>query len=349
MGRISSTTKKILEHLESKTSWLLVCLLLGVGLGALIFIVLDGWQFLGGFLSVALNKLADAVQREVIVSWMSGLFAGIAGFVLIYHVIRHVAEKEDDPLFSPKIGLLFLIVLIRVSWEIPSVHKTATLAFHDTSGISQLVLIVMTIGLGVILVQFLSLRREYANFVDIRKRVSRVTTERERDLLQSMAIMDGARGLLESKWQNIKIGLEETLSADYETLISFPDQAELLKESKISFIIKILPVLGMIGTVLGFTVAVVGMQAAAADMNDFSSFKGNLLDALGGMKSAFLTTLAGMAAMVLVMWVNALIDESRRRILLQEAEFLYTRLFLPTQKLKMSKEKLVENPGPPPS
>ncbi len=161
--------------------------------------------------------------------------------------------------------------------------------------------------------------------------------------------MDGAQGLLKSKWQNIKISLEETLSADYEMLVSFPDQAELLKESKVSFIIKILPILGMIGTVLGFTVAVVGMQAAAANMNDFSTFKGNLLDALGGMKTAFLTTLAGMVAMVLVMWANALIDESRRRILLQEAEFLYTRLFLPGKKHKISGKNLEENPGPSPS
>lgn len=327
----------------------MVCALLGVGLGALIFFVLDGWQFVGGFFSSVLNKLANVVQTDVIFPWLSGIFAGIAGLALIYHVSRHVAEKEDDPLFSPKITLLFLMVLIRVSWEIPSVHKTAFLAFHDTSGISQIVLIIMAVGLGVIFVQFLSLRREYVNFVDIRNRVARVTAAGEWDLLQSMAIMDSAQGLLKSKWQNIKIGLEETHSADYETLISFPDQAELLKESKVSFIINILPVLGMIGTVLGFTVAVVGMQAAAANMNDFSSFKGNLLEALGGMKSAFLTTLAGMAAMVLVMWVNALIDESRRRILLQEAEFLYTRLFFPTQKLKMSKEKLAENPGSSPS
>ena len=91
------------------------------------------------------------------------------------------------------------------------------------------------------------------------------------------------------------------------------------------------------------------MQAAAANMNDFNSFKGNLLDALGGMKSAFLTTLVGMVAMVLVMWVNALIDESRQRILLQEADFLYTRLFLPGKKYVSVKPGSPENSEHPPS
>ena len=349
MGKASVALKSTAHLLESKTYLLLICFLLGIGLASLIFFVLDGWQFVGSYFASALNKLARVVQTEVILPWASGILAGIAGLALMYNVTRHVAEKQEDPLFSPKITLLFLIVLARVSWEIPSVHKTVYLAFHDTSGICQIVLTVMTIGLGAIYFQFLSLRREYVNFVDIRNRMGRLRAARKWDLLESIAIMDSAQGLLKSKWQNIKIGLEETISADYETLISFPDQAELLKESKVSFIIKILPVLGMIGTVLGFTLAVVGMQAAAANMNDFSSFKGNLLDALGGMKSAFLTTLAGMVAMVLVMWVNALIDESRRRILLQEAEFLYTRLFLPAQKLRMSKENLAENFGPSPS
>jgi len=349
MGKASVALKSTARNLESKPYLLLVCFFLGIGLAALIFFVLDGWQFVGGYFTGAFDKLTKIVQTEVILPWASGIFAGIAGLALVYYVTRHMAEKEEDPLFSPKITLLFLIVLIRASWEIPTVHKTVHLAFHDTSGISQIVLIVMTIGLGAIFFQFLSLRREYVNFVDIRNRIGRLMAAKKWDLLESIAIMDGAQGLLKSKWRNIKIGLEETLSADYETLISFPDQAELLKESKVSFIIKILPILGMIGTVLGFTVAVVGMQGAAANMNDFSSFKGNLLNALGGMKSAFLTTLAGMVAMVLVMWVNALIDESRRRILLQEAEFLYTRLFLPAQKLKMSKEKSAENFDPSPS
>lgn len=349
MGKVSVALKSIAQNLESKTYVLLICLFLGVGLAGLLIFALDGWQFVGGYVTNALNKLANAAKMEVIFSWASGALAGVAGLVLVYQVIRHVAEKEEDPLFSPKISLLFLIVSTRASWEIPNVHKTVFLAFYDTSGISQIVLVVMAIGFGVIFFQFLSIRREYINFVDIRNRVGRLTEVKEWDLLQSIAIMDGTQGLLRSKWQNIKVCIEETLSADYETLISFPDQAELLKESKVSFIIKILPVLGMIGTVLGFTVAVVGMQAAAANMNDFSSFKSNLLDALGGMKTAFLTTLVGMVAMVLVMWINALIDESRRRILLQEAEFLYTRLFLPGQKLRISKKKLEENPDPSPS
>jgi hypothetical protein len=346
MGKVLAAVKSVASHLESKTYKLLIFLLLGLVLGFGIFFVLDGWQFVGVYFSRAMRKLTEILQTKLIFSWLSGILAGISALVLLYSVIRHMDEKNDDPLFSPKIAMLFLIVMMRVSWEIPNVHRTFYLAFNDTSGISQIVMIVMAIGLVVICFQFFTLRREYASFVDIRNRVKRVSGTGDWNLVQSMTIMDGAQGLLKSKWQNIKVCFEKNLSSEYETLISFPDQAELLKESKISFIIKILPVLGMIGTVLGFTVAVVGMQSAAANMNDFSSFKGNLIEALGGMKTAFLTTLVGMVAMVLVMWVNALIDESRRRILLQEAEFLYIRFFLPGQKPKTSKNEPPESPGP---
>jgi hypothetical protein len=349
MAKGSSAAKLVAHQLESKNYFFLICLLAGLGLGCLIFFILDGWQLVGGHVIHALKQLIFFTRGNAIFSWASGIFALLATFILLYIVIKHFLEKEDDPLFSPKATLLLMIVLMRLSVEVPNVHKTLSLAFRDTSGISQLVLLVMTIGLVTIFFQFLSLRQEFANFVIIRDRMAYQGEAEQWDPVKSLAIMEDAQGLLRAKWQNIKISIQKGLSSDYETLVSFPDQAELLKESKVSFIIKILPVLGMIGTVLGFTVAVVGMQAAAANMNDFNSFKGNLLDALGGMKSAFLTTLVGMVAMVLVMWVNALIDESRQRILLQEADFLYTRLFLPGKKYVSVKPGSPENSEHSPS
>jgi len=154
----------------------------------------------------------------------------------------------------------------------------------------------------------------------------------------SSRVMNESGGILNRKWRNLSQTLQNAIYTDYEILVSFPDEHELLKESKISFVIKILPLLGMVGTVLGFTLAVVGMESAASTMNDFASFKGNLLNALGGMKTAFLTTLTGMIAMIFVMWLNSLIEESRRHILLLETEFLFISLFLPWQKHQREKE-----------
>ncbi len=297
--------------------------------------------FLGGGKT---TNAAFPLSPDVLAWWIFTISAILALFLLAYLIVRKLSEKEDDPLLPVGLTLLLLVVLLRAGWEIDTARKTIVQAFQDPTGICQVILVVFFIGVGACVLHFLWLRGEYKGFMNLRSRLQNLSVRGEEDVRTALTIMGGAQGLLQKKWRNVQENLQADLDSDFDGLIGFPDQREFLKEAKLSFIIKILPIIGMVGTVLGFTVATVGMQEAAGTMSDFSSFKGNLLDALGGMKTAFLTTLVGMVAMLLVLWVNTLIEQARRQILSLEAEFLYIKLYLPLRKVSRETLKLkIEN------
>lgn len=269
------------------------------------------------------------------------LLTGAIVFLIFLIISIYIMEKKSmeglNPLLPAKItGLLFLAG-IGLSSLSDQVRHTMLLAIEDPSGISQFIIAIMLLGLSVIIYHFIFLHKEYGAFLRIKSIVSRMPVEDLDGINKIMSLMNDSTGLLKDKWLNLKYTLEADLSPDYELLISFHDQRELLKEYKLGFIVKILPIIGMLGTILGFTLAVVGMQTAAVNMSDFFTFKGNLLDALGGMKVAFLTTLMGLISMAIVMWLNSQIEEVRRHILLLEAELLYIHVYLPWKKHFRSK------------
>lgn len=263
------------------------------------------------------------------------LIGAIVAFILLVISIDFMekrSKKEPNPLFPAKITGLVFVVGVSLAFSSDTVRQTMRLAIEDSSGISQFIIAIMMLGLGVIIYHYVFLHKEYGDFLRIKSLASRIPMDDPDRIAKTVSLMNSASGLLKSKWRNLKFTLEADLSPDYDLLISFHDQRELLKESKLAFVVKILPIIGMVGTILGFTLAVVGMQTAAVNMSDFSTFKGNLLDALGGMKVAFLTTLMGLVSMALVMWLNHQIEEVRRHILLLEAELLYIRVYLPWKK-----------------
>lgn len=264
--------------------------------------------------------------------WILRIVPLLAALAACYLVGRRLLTAADDPLFAPKVTFLSLMFLTRIAWDVPLTRAIFGEIFFDTSGISQVIAIIMLVGLATNFLQYLSLEKEHRIFLEAEQQIIGIDPEANDWLVRIDHIMKPRHSVLAQKWNNLRDVFEYTLHADYETLMAFPNQREFLKESKVSFIIKILPLLGMIGTVLGFTLAVTGMRDAATSMQDFSSFKGNMLESLGGMKNAFLTTLTGMVGMVIVMWINSLIEESRRRILLAEDEYLYITFFLPWRK-----------------
>ncbi|MDY0039291.1 MAG: MotA/TolQ/ExbB proton channel family protein [Desulforhabdus sp.] len=298
----------------------------------------DGWFFLS---ARSIQNLIGYISAFLQLTFYLMLWIVPVIFLLTagYFTARKILLADDDPLFAPKATLLLLPVLLRVFWEIPVTHAILQEILHDTSGISQLIAGIMIVGLAANLIQYISLEREHKTFLEAESQSIAVHPELGEWLTRIDKVMVSRSSILARKWRNLRDVVDYSQYADYETLMSFPNQHELLKESKVSFIIKILPLLGMIGTVLGFTLAVTGMRDAASGMQDFSSFKGNMLEALGGMKNAFLTTLSGMLGMVIVMWMNSLLEESRRRILLMEDEFLYINFFLPWQKYRREKDK----------
>jgi len=309
---------------------------------ALLMYLLDYGGTIFSGLKDTIHYLLDfTLPLSTLISWVSWIAAGVAGLSIVYLLSQRLylhRLSQDDPLFLPKTTLLMFVILFRLLWSVPSVKATIILMFYDGSGICQLILLIMFMGLTINFLQFLSLQNEYKGFLKTRSKLAARSPDNQDQLEPISQVMNESGGILNRKWRNLSQTLQNAIYTDYEILVSFPDEHELLKESKISFVIKILPLLGMVGTVLGFTLAVVGMESAASTMNDFASFKGNLLNALGGMKTAFLTTLTGMIAMIFVMWLNSLIEESRRHILLLETEFLFISLFLPWQKHQREKE-----------
>ena len=328
MGIVSFSRALIARYgLKAYMLGLWLCIMIGFAL-LLYLMNMDGAFFLS-LKSTFRNFIGLSLPLGKIFSWVSWAAAGLAGMACVYILGVRMSSAEADPLFAPKLTAFLLIILFRFSWEISGIRATIILMLVDSSGICQLIMTIMSIGLGACTLQFLSLRNEYRGFLRARSDAGRISFHDEKQAAHVMEVMDETQGLLRRKWENLKNTIKYAQHGDFDALTDFPDQHELLKEGKISFIIKILPILGIVGTVAGFTLAVVGMLDAAADMNDFYSFKANLIASLGGMKSAFLTTLAGMVAMVLVMWLNVMIEDSRRRVLLIEAEFLYVRIFLP--------------------
>ena len=329
MNTVGSVSKAIIDRYGLKTFlfglWVFI-----ITLFALSIYVLDTY----GAFFLGLKSFVNAIFRfsfplGTFFFWGSWVFTGVAGLLCIYMIAVRLSRSDEDPLFAPMVTLLLFIVLARFSWAVPAVQETVIHMILEPSGICQLIMVIMLIGLGVNCFQFFSLRSEYHSFIRVKYQLEGLTFRDEEHLNHVIDVMDHSQGLLRRKWQNLKESIEYAQHPDFDTLASFPDQHELLKEGKISLIIRILPVLGIVGTVTGFSLAVVGMLDAASNMNDFYGFKGNLIVSLGGMKSAFLTTLAGMVAMIIVMWLNSLIEESRQRVLLIEAEFLYVRIFLP--------------------
>lgn len=295
------------------------------------------------------NNFMIPVLGQVI-SWMPSqvkiaLFAlfSIGMVVLLIYTVRSVRSPrlKADPLLTPRLTIFFLLVMTPLVVAFPPVFETVRLMFVDQSGISQIILIIMTAGIGIDLYQYRSLANELRScqtILDSAQSLHNIHASNYLEKLQSI-IREHATGNLLGKWRNLKDVEAHHDVADFELLMSFPNQSEFLREGKINFIIKLLPLLGMIGTIVGFVAAVVGMQSAAANMVNFESFKGNMVDALGGMRTAFVTTLAGLVGMIIVMFLNSALLESRRRILLMEDEFFYKFLFLPYKKNPAKKEE----------
>jgi hypothetical protein len=248
--------------------------------------------------------------------------------LLLRSIIPSASSREvSNPLRGPAFGFAGMLLFLMLVAIVPPLRGLFGMMVRDSSGICQTVVVVTASGILASFLQFLFLSREFRDLERLR-RGTESRTGREDSFQNPLFEQMGDDSMLKRKWRAIR-ETEGNPRADFETLVSFSDLLEIGKESRISCFIKVLPLLGLIGTVTGFVTAVSGMQRAAAGMADFSSFKGDMLGALGGMETAFLTTLAGMVGMVLLMSLHSLLSEARKRILTLENEFLYTRYFAP--------------------
>ncbi len=267
------------------------------------------------------------------------------GYQMRHDLRRRMSEGlsgvEDDPLLAVSLTMWLTLMLIPAALIIAPIREMLAMMLVEKSGISQIILAVILFGVSLCVFQFQRQRREYHEFIALRAAVSRLSAddpaypERIRVLFERLP-----RGALKSKWRNL---LESSklygCHPDFETLVSLVDERQSLKESKVVFSIKALPLLGLLGTVVGFSVALVGMKKAAANMVDFTSFKGNMMETLGGMQTAFLTTLGGIGGMIIVLLLNSMLCEARKRIMLLEDEFLYIHVFLPLSRTSAGQGK----------
>jgi biopolymer transport protein ExbB/TolQ len=344
-------------------------ILIGSGLAIIALICFGLWysKFELTFLSsnkqvpasndVSSNRLSDNTNNQHVATSVSNtrryrwgwiIPLGIGAVVAFYIIKRNNSEStvlKAGPLLLPQLALLFLFVCLVTGVTIPAVQETLQLMLYEKSGICIFILILMIVGIGINIYQFIFLSYEYWSFRDLEENLDNTERMNSAEYQKIQQLMElSARGIFKEKWSNIKKSIDCIHYSDFELLMSYPREREELKESKISFIIKTLPLLGMIGTVTGFILAVAGMQGAASNMVDFSSFKGHMIGSLDGMQNAFLTTLAGMVGMVVVMLLNSLLAETRKRILLFQDEFLYIKIYLPY--LKFYKESQREEKAP---
>ena len=296
---------------------------------AAMFIVLGAWLLIFQYSPGARTGLAVAA-----------LAAGLSLIVWALYRARHdfgrkarlgLSGGDGDPLWSVSLTMGFLLLLIPLSFVIPPMRELIMLMVFEKSGISQIILAVAALGSILTVFQYFELRRELMAFAEAKAALSRLPKDDPKYPEQMSAIHLSIEGCaLKSKWTNM-LDSRKTIGnvPDFEILTSLVDEREMLRESKVVFSIKALPLLGLFGTVVGFSVALVGMKEAAANMVDFNSFKGNMMSTLGGMQTAFLTTMGGIGGMLLVLLLNSMLCEARRRIMLLEDEFLYIHVYLP--------------------
>lgn len=255
----------------------------------------------------------------------------VFSFMLLVRSFRGTLPAGVSSPLTPCVSAFAVIfVFFVLTLAIPGMRSMLMMMLADISGVCQLILLILVVGLLLNFGHFIFLNREFMSFVSLKQHLDQLDSTDSDYLDKVERILDNeTHGILKGKWRSLKAIFRHLDRADFATVMSFSDIREDLKEAKILFIIRLLPLLGLIGTVMGFVMAVVGMQQAAVNMVDFSSFKGNMLNALGGMRYAFLTTLGGMVGMVLVMMVNSLIGEARKRLLLLEDEFFYLHIFVP--------------------
>lgn len=291
----------------------------------------------GGTTTAAANAITSAsLQRGHLVAAVLCLLLIVAIWVFLYRGRQDfgAVQFENDPVRAPILGLVATLALIAFGLCLPAVQESVNMMLRETTYICRMILVIMVLGLAGNAWQVFTLRREHRAFQAV-KGLSTPLDRGDPELPHKLERIFNlhAAGALAEKWRNLKAAAAYSDLADYETLMAFPDQREFLRESRISFVIKILPLMGLLGTVVGFVMAVVGMQQAATKMSDFNAFKDSMLSSLDGMSSAFLTTLAGIAAMLLVMFVNVLVAEARNRVMLLEDEHLYLSVYLPWRRL----------------
>ena len=84
--------------------------------------------------------------------WLVWLAVALAAGALLFALYQRVREREEDPLFAARAGLLGFVVLARLAWGIDRVQETVTLALFDESGISQMILLILTLGVSTVVI-----------------------------------------------------------------------------------------------------------------------------------------------------------------------------------------------------
>lgn len=118
-----------------------------------------------------------------------------------------------------------------------------------------------------------------------------------------------------------ELALDHQVQADQDTLHR--------AHAALGTIVWALPVLGLIGTVLGIANAVDGFSGfLSGDIDDIRSIKRSLVAVTGGLSFAFLLTLVGLVTSLLLMFHNAAV-QSREERFLDELQDWLCDLLLP--------------------
>jgi biopolymer transport protein ExbB/TolQ len=266
--------------------------------------------------------LSEVLPRAFIGAALAGVFIALVWLSFLIHENLRSPNVTTHAFFWLGAILLMLCLLMQV----PSVQLITLQLLLDTTWISQTILLIFLAGLSADVVQLWQLRKEDGVFQNIRKilKAHSVRPPTQEFLNQLLPYRDSLT------YKKIRLLLTQHARGgafDFKSLMGFSNQSELNRMSKLNYVAKILPVLGLVGTVVGFTLSIIGMQDSAQAIADFTRFKNSMIEALEGMKTAFQTTLIGMVTMGIIIFLNLLVSESRNRLLRSVDEMLYTEIF----------------------
>ena len=162
-------------------------------------------------------------------------------------------------------------------WYVSNQDKSLQNGYRDNTGITWIILAVFIVALLINIINTWFIKQEFSR-------------------------LNRNRGLFQTHRDNLRVAAQSQLVIDQDFSLSIIENQLLRRESWVQLFAGLLVTLGMVGTVLGLTLAMGALSGSLENIQESLMSDGSgeglnsvagLGDALAGMSSAFITTLAG--------------------------------------------------------
>tara|TARA_A100001015_G_scaffold260965_1_gene306103 strand:- start:6991 stop:7875 length:885 start_codon:yes stop_codon:yes gene_type:complete len=244
---------------------------------------------------------ASSHQEYVAKNIMAGTFwefiIGIGGVLAIFLVYPHAFDFLKIQLSTPVIGMIYKIIL----------------------GI-------FCVGFYFILRNLTILNYEYSNLCEVFKK-SRSVSQSEKKKIYFAAFMPSNQyGIVFDKIDAIMRMYEEKPDVPHASLADILYTRESVRDDLPNFLASALPMVGLIGTILGLSGATAGMEALIGSVGDYQALKSGLNQTLSGVGMAFYTTLFGAVGMLILRYFNVVVRKARLVFLTELEEVVVSEI-----------------------